>query len=165
MRYVMKQKVIALTDQFTIRDESGSEVYKVKGKLISIGDRLSFQDTAGKEIALLKQELITVTPSFRVFRDGKLQADISKKLFTVLKDKFKVDMKDGSTDLEIKGSILEHEYQFLRGNDQVASVSKKWVSIGDSYGIDIDDGEDDVLILSCVIIVDMISHDSKGEAG
>jgi uncharacterized protein YxjI len=30
----------------------------------------------------------------------------------------------------------------------------------DSYGIDVAEGEDDVLILACAIIVDMISHDS-----
>jgi uncharacterized protein YxjI len=159
MRYVMKQKVLSLTDRFTIKDDQGEDVYEVKGKLISLGDKLSFRDMQGDELALIKQEIISLVPSYRVYRDGDLQADVSKKLLTVLKDKFKVDMKDGSRDLEIIGNILDHEYRIKRGGDEVARVSKKWVSIGDSYGIEVDEGEDDVLILSCAVIIDMISHD------
>jgi uncharacterized protein YxjI len=134
MRYVMKQKVLTLTDQFTIKNDRGDDVYQVKGKLISLGDRLSFRNMQGDELALIKQEIISLVPSYRIYRDGDLQADVSKKLLTVLKDKFKVDMKDGTPDLEIIGSILDHEYRIKRGGDEVAHVSKKWVSIGDSYG-------------------------------
>jgi uncharacterized protein YxjI len=62
MRYVMKEKVLTLTDSFTIRDSDGNEVYRVKGKLLSIGDKLSFRDMAGEELALIRQEIITLTP-------------------------------------------------------------------------------------------------------
>jgi uncharacterized protein YxjI len=159
----MKQRVLTITDKFTIKDDRGNDVYKVKGKLISLGDRLDFEDMHGNEVAEIKEELISLTPSFRVFRGGKLQADLSKKLLTVFRDKFKVDMKDGTKDLEITGNILDHEYTFRRGRDEVASVSKRWVSIGDTYGVDIVDGEDDVLILACAVIVDMIAHDQGKE--
>jgi uncharacterized protein YxjI len=79
----------------------------------------------------------------------------------VFRDKFKVDMKDGSPDLEIVGNILDHEYSLRRGGREVAHVSKKWISIGDSYGVQVDEGEDDVLILACAVIVDLISHEPE----
>jgi uncharacterized protein YxjI len=161
MRYVMKEKILTLTDSFTIRDSDGNEVYRVKGKLLSIGDKLSFRDMAGEELALIRQEIITLTPSYRIYRGGELQADVSKKLLTVFRDKFKVDMKDGSPDLEIVGNILDHEYSLRRGGREVAHVSKKWISIGDSYGVQVDEGEDDVLILACAVIVDLISHEPE----
>lgn len=163
MRYVMKQKILTLTDQFTIKDDKGKDVYQVKGKLISLGDKLSLRDMQDNELAVIKQEIISLVPSYRIYRDGDLQADVSKKLLTVLKDKFKVDMKDGSKDLQIIGNILDHEYRIKRGRDEVAHVSKKWISIRDNYGIEVDEGEDDVLILACAVIVDMISHQPKGE--
>ena len=161
MRYVMKEKILTLTDSFTIRDSDGDEVYRVKGKLLSIGDKLSFRDMAGEELALIRQEIITLTPSYRIYRGGELQADVSKKLLSVFRDKFKVDMKDGSPDLEIVGNILDHEYSFRRGSREVAHVSKKWISIGDSYGVQVDEGKDDVLILACAVIVDLISHEPE----
>ncbi len=163
MRYLMKEKVLTFTDQFTIKDDRGKDIYEVKGKLISLGDKLSFRNMQGDELALIKEEIISLVPSYRVFRHGKLQADVSKKLLTILKDKFKVDMKDGTRDLEIIGNILDHEYRIKRGGDEVARVSKKWVSIGDTYGIEVDEGEDDILILACAVIVDMISHEPTGD--
>jgi uncharacterized protein YxjI len=37
-------------------------------------------------------------------------------------------------------------------------VSKKWFSWSDTYGVDITDGEDDVLILASTVVVDMACH-------
>lgn len=161
MRYVMKEKILTLTDAFTIRDSDGNKVYRVKGKLLSIGDKLSFRDMAGEELALIRQEIITLTPSYRIYRGGELQADVSKRLFTMFRDKFKVDMKDGSPDMEIVGNIFDHEYSFRRGGREVAHVSKKWISIADSYGVQVDAGEDDVLILACAVVIDLISHEPE----
>lgn len=165
MRYVLKQKVLTLADSFTIKNDQGQGVYKVKGKLVSLGDRLSFQHMDGEEIAQIKQELISITPSYRIYREGKLLADVDKKLFSVLGDKFKVKVKDGAEDLEIRGNVLDFDYRFKRGGDEIARVSKKWVSIGDSYGVEIEAGEDEVLILACAVVIDMIAHGSKDDPG
>lgn len=160
MRYVMKQKVLTFTDDFTIQDTDGRSVYRVKGKLLSIRDQLVFRDLDGDKIATIRQKLISFSPRYRIYRDGDLQAEVKKRKLTLIREKFKVNMKDGTPDLEIKGNILDHDYRFERQGRDVARVSKKWVALRDSYGVDVAPGEDDVLILACAVIVDMISHDS-----
>jgi uncharacterized protein YxjI len=40
----------------------------------------------------------------------------------------------------------------------VATVSKRWFSIRDTYGIDISPGENDVLILASAVVIDLCSH-------
>ena len=79
----------------------------------------------------------------------------------MVKDRFKVNIKDGSPNLEIVGNLFDYEYTVRRRGDEVARISKKWVSVGDSYGVRVDEGEDDVLILACAIIVDMICHEEE----
>jgi uncharacterized protein YxjI len=37
-------------------------------------------------------------------------------------------------------------------------VSKKWLTFADTYAVDIDDGEDDVLILASAVVIDLVSH-------
>ena len=37
-------------------------------------------------------------------------------------------------------------------------MSKKWFSLADSYAVDIDAGEDDVLILASAVVIDLVSH-------
>jgi uncharacterized protein YxjI len=45
----------------------------------------------------------------------------------------------------------------------VASVSKRWFTLRDTYGIDIEDTEDAVLVLASAVVVDMACHaDRKG---
>jgi uncharacterized protein YxjI len=161
MRYVMKQRVLALTDSFTIRNSDGDKAYRVKGKLLSVGDRLIVRDAEGKKVATIRQKVVSMMPRYRIRRNGKLVAVVNKKMFSVLRDRFKVKMKDGSPDLEIVGSVLDHEYRFLRRGNEVARVSKKWLSVGDSYGVKVDKGEDDVLILACAAIIDLICHDEE----
>ncbi|WP_153557641.1 LURP-one-related/scramblase family protein [Roseimaritima sediminicola] len=70
------------------------------------------------------------------------------------------DVEDAAAgDLDAKGDYFDHEYQFTRDGRPVASVSKKLFSFTDSYGVEIAEGEDDVLILACVIVIDLCSHD------
>ena len=64
----------------------------------------------------------------------------------------------GPDDLEAKGNFIDHEYSFERGGRQVARVSKKWFSFSDTYGIEIDDREDDVLVLASAVVIDLVSH-------
>jgi len=46
----------------------------------------------------------------------------------------------------------------------VARASKKWVSLSDTYSIDIDEGEDAVVILASAVVIDLVSHpDEKKE--
>jgi uncharacterized protein YxjI len=157
MRYVMRQRLLSLGDDFRIRDEDGREVFFVDGRAFSIGDKLSFQDMTGKELAFIKQKVLSLARTYEISRDGAVAAVVKKKLFGLLHHRFTVDVP-GPDDLEATGNFLDHEYTFRRGDRTVATVSKKWFSLADSYGIDIVPGEDDVLILACAVVVDQACH-------
>jgi uncharacterized protein YxjI len=40
----------------------------------------------------------------------------------------------------------------------VAEVSKQWFTLADTYGVQISQGEDDVLILASTVVIDMACH-------
>ena len=162
MRYLMKQKMFSFGDDFRIRDESGRDVYFVDGKMLSIGNKLSFQDMEGSELAFIRQKLLAWSASYEIYRKGELYATVKKELFTFLRCRFYIDIP-GPNDLEAKGNLLEHEYSFQRHGSEVASVSKKWFSMTDSYGVDIAEGEDDVLILASTVVIDMACHQDQGK--
>lgn len=42
---------------------------------------------------------------------------------------------------------------------KVAEVSKKWFRIADTYGVQIDQGQNDILILAVTVAIDMMAHD------
>jgi len=157
MRYVMRQKLLSLGDDFSIKDADGREVLYVDGKVLSLGDKLIFKDRDGQEVARVTERLLSIGPAWEVSRDGKPYATVKKSLFSILHCKFTVDVP-GPDDLEARGNLLDHEYTFTRDGRVVAEVSKKWFSWTDSYGVDVAEGEDDVLILACAVVIDMACH-------
>jgi uncharacterized protein YxjI len=61
----------------------------------------------------------------------------------------------------VQGNILDHEYSIKQGWNKVAEVSKKWISLTDTYVVEIDDGQNDVLILAIAVAIDMMAHDDN----
>jgi len=69
---------------------------------------------------------------------------------------------EGSDDLKARGNFTDHEYEIKRDGDVVATVSKRWVRVRDTYGIEIRPGEDEALMLALAVAIDDMSHDRAG---
>jgi uncharacterized protein YxjI len=157
MRYIMRERILSWGDDFTIRDADGRDAYYVDGRVFSFGNKLAFKDMAGHELARIDQKLLSIGPQYEIIRDGATVAVVKKHLFTLWRTKFSVDVP-GPDDLEARGNFLGHDYTFERGGREVARASKKWVSLSDTYTIDIDDGEDAIVILASAVVIDLVSH-------
>jgi uncharacterized protein YxjI len=162
VRYVLRQKLLSWGDDYHIRDEQGRDVYLVDGKAISFGGQLSFRDLEGKELAFIRQKLFNFSPTYEIHRNGELAAVVKRELFALFHHRVTVDVP-GPNDLEAKGDFFDHEYSFTRGGREVATVSKRWFSWADTYGVEVGEGEDDVLILASAVVVDQVCHRDDGE--
>ena len=157
MRFVLRQQILSWGDDFTIKDADGRPAYHVDGKVFSFGDKLSFNDMEGHQLAAIEQKLLHLGPQYEISRGGKTVAVVKKHLFSLFRTRFTVDVP-GPDDLEARGDFLDHEYTFERAGREIARASKKWVSLSDTYSLDIDDGEDPVLILAAAVVIDLVSH-------
>ncbi len=160
MRYIMKQKLFAWGDDFTIKTEDGCDAFFVDGKAFSIGDKLSFQDLQGRELAFIRQKLLAWGPTYEIHREGRLAAVVKKHLFTLFRCRFTVDVP-GPDDLEAEGNFLDREYTFSRAGQTAATVSKQWFTWTDTYGVEVAEGEDHVLILASTVVIDMVCHGDR----
>lgn len=163
MRYIIREKFFRLTEDSVIKDEHGTPIYQVKGKLLSLHHTLVLMDLSGNELATVNKQLISITPKFHITRMGVEAATVRKKLISPFIDRFTVDLP-GPDDLHVSGSIFEHNFTMERNGNVVATVSKHWVSMTETYGVDIVDGEDDVLILAVVLAIDLTEDAEKQKA-
>jgi uncharacterized protein YxjI len=164
MKFSIKQKAWSLGDDFSIKDEAGNEAYYVDGKAFSVlRTKLSFLDNDKNELAFIRERLMSATASYEILRDGEVAAVVKKDFFNPLRVGFTVDVP-GPDDLEATGSLLDHEYTFRRGNRVVAEVSKQWFTWRDTYGVEVADDEDPVLILASTVVIDMICHPDQKPA-
>ena len=160
MRYLLRQNFFSFGDDFTIKDEEGQEVFFVDGRAFSFGKKLSLQDMAGNELAFIEQKLLSWGPTYEIYLDNALAAVVKKEHFTFFNCQFAIDVP-GPDDMEASGNFSDHAYQFTRGNQVIAEVSKAWFTLTDSYGVEIAEGEDDVLILACAVVIDMVCHGDR----
>jgi len=162
-RYKIRQNLISIGDDFWIENEEGKKVFKVDGKVLRIRKTLVFEDAKGKKLAQIQERLLAIKDTMVVEdADGKDLAVIKKALIAPLRDKWDVKVKNGP-DLVVQGNILDHEYTIKQGWSKVAEISKKWFRLTDIYGVEIDEGQNEILILAIAVAVDMMAHGDDKE--
>lgn len=158
-RYKIRQKLMSIGDDFWIENQEGERVFKVDGKALRLRKTLIFEDLKGNKLATIQERLLPIKDTMVVEdADGDKLAVIKKGLIAPLGDHWTVSVK-GGPDLDVQGNILDHEYSINQRRNKIAEVSKKWLSITDTYGVEIDEGQNDILILAVAIAIDMMSHD------
>ncbi len=156
--YQMREKLVSIGDDFWIENNRGEKVYKVDGKALRVRKTMIFEDRSGRELAKIQERMLHIKDSMEVEDpSGQQIAMVKKALITPLRDRWIVKIKGGS-DLEVKGNILDHEYTIGEGREKVAEVSKKWFRVRDTYGVEIEPGQDDVLILAVTACIDQMAH-------
>ena len=154
-RYRMREKLVSFGNDFWIENEQGARTFKVDGKMLRVRDTLIFEDMQGNELCRLQQRLLTVRDTMAVEGpNGQRLAMVKKALISPLRDRWVVKVGDGP-DLAVQGNILNHEYTIGEGSNKIAEVSKKWFRIADTYGVMIEPGQNDVLILAVTVAIDM----------
>ncbi len=162
MRYVIRERFFRLGEDSDITDERGQPVFHVDGKVLTLRNTVILQDLGGNEVAKVERKLIALRPTYVISRNGEELAEVRKKLFSPFVDRFTIDIP-GPHDLHVTGSIFDHDYTVVRDGTMMATVSKAWLSLTETYGVEIAEGEDDVLILASVLALDL-AQDREREA-
>ena len=163
--FIVEQKIAALTDTFGIKDRNGNLLAYVKKKLVSWGPQFTFENPSGTVFGEMRGKVLTVRPTFEIYGQQGLIAVVRKKIMKLLGSEWWLENSGGTEIGRIKGNITEHEFAIQSPSGaQIAQVHKKWVSIRDSYGVEVQSQEiDPFIILGYVIAMDHAQF--KGEKG
>jgi len=157
----MRQKLVAIGDDFWIEDDQGERVFKVDGKALRVRDTMIFEDPNGRELYKIQSKLLHIRDTMKIEDgDGHDVATVKKALITPLRDRFEINVENGA-DMEAKGNIVDHEYKIERGGDKVAEVSKKWFRIADTYGVEVEPGVEPSLILAVTAVIDSMANPAR----
>ena len=159
-RYKITQKLLSIGDDFWIENQDGQKVFKVDGKTLRIRKTLAFEDADGNKLCQIKERLLSVRDTM-VIEDphGRDIAVIKKALIAPLRDRWTVNIRNGP-DLSVVGNILDREYTIKQKGKKVAEVSRKWFRITDTYGVELAEGQEDIIILAVAVAIDMMTHDN-----
>jgi uncharacterized protein YxjI len=152
--YVIRERFFSIGDDFDVLDEHGTKVFHVDGKVLSLRNKVVIEDPSGQEVASVHRHLVAMRPTYEITIGGEKAAEVRKKLFTPFRERFTIDVP-GPDDLEIRGDLLDHEYVIDRDGQEVATVSKRWLTVRDTYAVQISPGVEPLLILCSVLALDL----------
>jgi uncharacterized protein YxjI len=155
--YRMRERLLAFGDDFFIETGAGRRAFWVDGKALRVRDTLHFKDMQGNEIYRIQEKMMRIRDSMTIYRGNDVAAKVHKALITPLRDRYAIDIP-GSPGMSTKGNILQHEYHIESNGMPVATISKRWFRIRDTYGVEIAPGQDDLLILAVTVCIDAMSQ-------
>jgi uncharacterized protein YxjI len=153
-KFKMREDLMSFGDDFWIEDEHGDKAFHVNGKALRMRDTWVLEDAQGKELASMKKH--SLGRDKIVIEIGGRTATVKKALVGI-RDRFHVEVELGH-DLKVHGQIGDHEYDIDRDGDKIAEVSKKWFRVRDTYGVEIEDDTDTVLVLAVTVAVDAMAR-------
>jgi uncharacterized protein YxjI len=154
-RFHMREKLLAIGDDYWIENDRGERAYKVNGKALRLRQTFVLEDPSGAEVARIQERKLSIRDKVAIEREGNTAATVHKALVGI-RDRFAIDVEHGA-DMKAHGRVGDHEYEIERDGDTVARISKKWFRVRESYGVDIAAGEDAPLILAITVAIDSLT--------
>jgi uncharacterized protein YxjI len=152
-QYQMCEKLFSIGDDAWIEDSNGNRAFKADGKALRVRSTFILEDASGNEVASIQEKMLHIKDTMEIERDGAKIATIKKALIAPLRERYDIKI-EGAGDWDAQGNIVDHEYEIKNGRDKVAEVSKKWFRVRDSYGIEVQPGQDDGLVLAIAVAID-----------
>ena len=153
----MREKLLAIGDDFWIENDQGERVFKVNGKAMRVRSTFILESPSGEELFKFQEKELRVRDTMNIEHDGATVATVKKALITPFRDRFSIDLEAGG-ELSAKGNVVDHEFEIERDGDTVAEISKRWFRVRDTYGIQVRPGEDDALLLAAAVRSDELAR-------
>ena len=95
-RYIMRQRMVALGQDFVINNAAGQPVFKIDGKVRMIKESLKFRDMQGNLLYKLDEKVLRIRESFNILRpDGQLAAKVHNAIIDPLRERFTIEIPGG----------------------------------------------------------------------
>jgi uncharacterized protein YxjI len=152
--YLMSRKW-ALAERFAITDDAGMPQFEVQGRF-ALTRKLSIRDAVGMEVAAISRPAFSRTYEILI---GVQRASVTPRGF--FGQRFEIASPAGQ--MEARGNFSGRQYSVTRNNAQVAAVSQLR-TFRERFAVEVADGEDPVLLLSVVLVIETIRDDRRRAA-
>ena len=160
MRYLVRERLFSITDDFWVTDERGDRVFLVDGKALRLRETFELKDASGTVLATIHKKFFSFTDAMDIEHDGAVVATVHKAVISPLHHRAVIDIP-GRGRLEAVGNLIDKDFEIRDGHRVIARISRAWFRVRDTYGVDVAPGENDALIICIAICLDRIHHDEE----
>jgi uncharacterized protein YxjI len=153
MRYQVREKILRLGEDNDILNEAGQPELQVDGKVLSLHGLMLVNDLAGTEVGRVSRKLVALRATYDITLAGGVTAEVHQRFTGPFHPKWNLSVS-GGVEMEIGGNFSGHDFTITENGQTIATISKAWISLADSYGVDIVAGQNDLLLLCSVLALE-----------
>jgi uncharacterized protein YxjI len=113
---------------------------------------MDLKDEFGETVVRIRQQLKLAKYRFDILEDNQVRGTVSKGLFSR-----KLEVVSSYGNFEIKVEKFHSVYTIIREGEEVAKVSRKRFRRKNCYGIAIKEGQNDLFLISVVLVISWIN--------
>jgi uncharacterized protein YxjI len=161
MRYLVQERIFSFRSDFWIEDETGNRAFLVDGKALSLRETFELKDAHGNLVILIRKKLFSMRDTMEIENGTGVIATVRPAFFSPVRHRFHVDLADGSR-LEAVGNFIDKDWQLTADSGQVVGrISRQWFRVRDTYGVEVEPGMNDALVIAIAVCIDRIYEDEK----
>ena len=81
-RYQMREKLLAIGDDYWIENDQGQRVFKVNGKALRMRSTFILESPSGDELFKIQEKELRIRDTMKIEREGETVATVKKALIT-----------------------------------------------------------------------------------
>ena len=154
----MRQKLVSIGDDFWIEDNHGNRCFKVDGKALRMRQTLKFEDDQGNELLKIQERVARVRDTMKI-EDAIRQHRGHGQEGHHQPDARTVECRCRRRPRHESAGKHRRPRVHHRGQGQTAAeVSKRWFRVADTYGVEVGQGQNPILMLALVAVIDEMAH-------
>ncbi|MDI3402839.1 LURP-one-related/scramblase family protein [Streptomyces cavernicola] len=160
MRYVVRDRVFGIGDDYWIEDEQGRKAFLVDGKAMRLRETFELKDPQGEVLIDIRKKLFALRDTMTIERGEEPLATVRRKRLSLLRNHYRVTLVEG-TELDVSGKILDREFAVEYEGELLAEVSRRWLTLRDTYGVNVvrEDADPALLIAITVCVIRLAERD------
>ncbi|MGW3498173.1 LURP-one-related/scramblase family protein [Streptomyces sp. NPDC001020] len=163
MRFLVRDRLLGFGDDYWIEDQHGNKVFLVDGKAMRLRDTFEIKDRQGHVLIDIHQKMFALRDTMIIERVGDRLATIKRKRLSLLRNHYRVVLADG-TELDVSGKILDREFAVDHDGELLAQISRRWLHVRETYGVDIvRDDADPALVIAVAVCVIHLAEKEREE--
>jgi uncharacterized protein YxjI len=165
MRFLVRDRLLGLGEDYWIENDHGDKVFLVDGKAMRLRDTFELKDTEGRVLVDIHQKMFALRDTMVIERNGEPVARIKRRRLSLLRNHYRVSLADGSTELDVSGKILDREFAIEYDGELLAVISRRWLRVRETYGVDVvrEDADPALLIAVAVCVIHLAERDREDE--
>lgn len=160
MRYLVRQRLFSFAASFWITDEDGNEVFHVDGHALQFRKTFELTDREGNILAVIREQLFRLRGAMDIERDGAVIATVTRAMFSPFQHRYDVTVSDGAR-WTAEGNFSDMNWELVAEDRVVGRISRQWFAVRDTFGVEVEPGEDAALVIAVAICIDRLREEEE----